>query len=679
MLQHNLTLQRPTLSRKMSSFADETIMMNADSIRQFLQRRQLIFGLPFVALALILLRVTLSNGQILGVDYGGSLSYWAVWFPWHALQHNLDMAFTDYFFFPVEINIMLLLSPLSTLFYHLLNIVLPSLLAYNLLFPIYVALTGWLTFLFARRYIQSDLFALAAALVIAFNPLSFSLAEDGSLILLGWFVFPLWLLAWMDFLENPRGWALVRTLAATYLVILMALQFSNLMLTFLLPLAAWQFRESETEWDQIVDYLVLGGVILIVLLLIHPLTIIFRATYIGAYGPFVSQHPAISVQGTAWTLFLWGGTALILLAVSLWDDAGRLRWLMVIGINAAIYTVVELAPLTLLSEIFNVPNAPELTPRALFLLPIIFCGSVMVFQWLAELELTGARRMGLYATMVAVIFGGSGWWQDLPTTTVRDYEFYRNIASDPENYLVIDVPVTQPRTLVYAPTHHKRTPSQIFNDPLYLMLAGLDMDGGDPLDIQHDSLALRAAYVVIYRDEFTPLTAGGVDSVRGWLEWSGAYCLGGVEDDIEYWRAAWHPAGCVYAFSMGGPASDLAVGDGWWPGEDSEIGRLRWAGQGTDSHLTLWAFRPAGDYVLTFRAATLAEIDGQRVEVVVNNESLGEFDLQTDFSEFRVTVPRELIGARGLLEVELRHDEVLTFEGRELAAIYESMELVQQN
>jgi hypothetical protein len=121
------------------------------------------------------------------------------------------------------------------------------------------------------------------------------------------------------------------------------------------------------------------------------------------------------------------------------------------------------------------------------------------------------------------------------------------------------------------------------------------------------------------------------------------------------------------------------VGEGWWPAEDSEIGRLRWAGQGADSFLTLWAYRPAGDYVLTFRAATLTQIDGQRVEVIVNNESLGRFDLEADFNEFRVMIPRDLIGAHGLLEVELRHDAVLAFEGRELAAIYESMELVQQN
>ena len=639
--------------------------------------KHLWFAILFISLALVLLRATLSSGQILGEDYAGALSLWGVWFPWHALTHNLDMAFTDYLAFPVEVNITLLLSPISTLFYHLLNIFLPSLLAFNLLFPLYVALTGWLSFLFARRYIKNELFALAAALVIAFNPLTFSLAEDGTLILLGLFVFPLWLLAWQNFLDRPRVSALAWVVMATYAVILMALQFSNLMLTFLLPLAVWQFRESKTRWAQIVDYMVLGGLILGVLLLIHPLPIIYRATYLGIYEPIslVYVFETIWIHTTAWKIFLWSGAALILLAVSLWSDSGRMRWLTIIGINTACYTAVEFAPLTLLASIFNVPGAPQLTPKALFLFPIIFGGCLLVFQWLATLQLDDTHRITLYAAIGAAIIGGSGWWQSLPTREVKDYEFYRSLTADSENYLVIDVKWGLD-SWVYAPQHHKRVFGVDFEDHTLDLLLLQGKLEGEPQqlaeDIRQNSLEWRAAYIVFHLDEFT---SEAIDPMRGWLEWSGAYCMAGTEDDIEIWRAAWHPAGCTYGFSMGGPASELGNGEGWWPSEVWDSGPVRWAGSGVSSRLMLWAFRPAGDYTLQFRAATLAEIENQRVEVLVNDESLGEFDLGVEFAEISVTIPRELIGARGLLDVELRHDTVLAFEGRELTAIYESIAL----
>ena len=88
-------------------------------LRQFI-------GLIFVILSGLLLRDALSSGQILGESYAAARSMWGVWFPWHAMQHNLDMAFTNYLAFPQETNITLLLSPISTLLYHLLDVILPA-------------------------------------------------------------------------------------------------------------------------------------------------------------------------------------------------------------------------------------------------------------------------------------------------------------------------------------------------------------------------------------------------------------------------------------------------------------------------------------------------------------------------------------------------------------------------
>ncbi|NJL93687.1 MAG: hypothetical protein HC915_08120 [Anaerolineae bacterium] len=59
--------------------------------------------------------------QLIGPDYAGGLSFWVTWFPPQAIRQNLDLSFNAYTLYPIETNLLPVLSLPSSFFYHLLR------------------------------------------------------------------------------------------------------------------------------------------------------------------------------------------------------------------------------------------------------------------------------------------------------------------------------------------------------------------------------------------------------------------------------------------------------------------------------------------------------------------------------------------------------------------------------
>jgi hypothetical protein len=686
----------------------------------FLTRHRFLWLTCFVyfILAVILNAELLSDEKLVGENYSGSLAFWTSWFPPHALRYNLDLSYNAYSLYPIRTNLLPILSLPTSAMYTLLNIIFGSRLAFNLLFPLYLTLTAWLGCLWLRRQVDNAWLAILGGGVLAFNPLSFAIAERGEIALLGWWVFPLWMLAWDAFLERMTFRRLVLVVAGLYLTVLMSIQFWNLILTVLLPYALFRWYMLGCPGGKLADYLLVGLLLFAALFLLYPASALLWSTYELRYAPIIITNGS----SLPTTFFLVG---LILLGLSLllpWAASPRRRWwLAVIAVNGLLVWQVDFSPLTVLGNLFAVPHNPELTHPALYGFPVILGGVVLLGQGIhfligkerSWLFIAPPMRYSIYGGMAALVVIASGWLGELPTTPAPSYNFYQTLAADPENYLVIDYPFgidslarrhglatgedvsgygvfgqweIAGRSLLGMPEHHKRVLGGLtvsltadalapYHASALIQLLALGLDPAAPdIDAQvptlkNEVIRWRAGYVLIHRDELPP---EALDRLRGWFIWTDTFCYAGEENGVEVWRGTWHPAGCpAYTLNLGESAGDLAIGSGWQAGERWETGAVRWAGPALSSTLKLWITNPSSDYTLTIRAMSTDAIPDQSVEVFVNGESLGKVTLDADWADYQFTIPRLLIAQGGLLNLELRHSRSQVVDGRELTAVYQ--------
>jgi hypothetical protein len=673
----------------------------------------------FFLLALALCAGILGSERLVGQNYEGAPHLWAAWWPSHALQNNYDMVQNNYALYPIETNWLPELSLPTSLIYWILKLPLGSLLGFNFLFPLYLGLTAITGFAFLKRESDEWVFSMLGGAALAFNPLTFVLAERGEIALLGIFVLPLWLLLWERFIERPTWGRLALAAIGLYAAATMTIQYWNLLLTLLLPYALMKLWQRRTERDTLIEFGAIGLLGATALFLIFPGPALIQSTYGTQYAALESSMGMVTLEGWRWAFFGVGG--LLMAGVALlgpWTLERRV-WVGIVGLNLLCLLVDDLAPLTLPGNIFEVPRLPSLTQPELFLIPAILGAGVLIAQGLphpptpSPLWRGGGKttKISYYALLVIstiVVVIGSGWGESLPQTEIPHYAFYEAIAEEPEDYLVLEVPfgadslarrrAENPddyaqfrdgqiagRILAYVPDHEKRVVGGLVDHlyaedlapyhatPLIQLLAFQGVD--DPLAyaraLRADVVGWRAAYVVLYTDEILP---EALDGLRGWFGWTGVFCAQGSEANLEFWRAAWHPGGCpVTPLRIGGPEGALAAGSGWYaPEQWDENTFVRWAGPEETSTLRLWAYRPASDYTLSIRVSAPAGVEDQTLEVIANGESLSEQTVTGE--EITFTVPQTLF-EDGLLEVELRHSRVENVEGRALAAVYESFTL----
>ncbi len=651
------------------------------------------------------------NGALIGTEYRGSLSLWATWWPGHAIHNNYNLVSTDYTLFPVKTNLLPVLSLTTSLVYIPLRAILGPLLAYHVILPLYLTLNAISGYLFLRKRCENGFWIPAlGGLVLAFNPVTWELARRGEFALLGFFPLIFSLLAWERLVEKPSTRNTVWVAIALYTVVLMSIQFWNLLLTFWLPYAVYTGWRSPNR-AKLIDSILLAVIVFSLLFAIYPASSLLWSSYVEKYKHIEVWQGVVNLSGVAWQVFTVGGLLAVLLSLfAPWKTSpDRRLWILIFGINLLAFNRMELAPLSLTGRLFVVPHHTDLTQSAIFLFATFLAALVVVsgaVQHAGQVLPPRARHLILAGFGLGILLV-SGWNLTLPVTPLPHADAYAFMADEPENYTIISFPIGvdslarqqftdealaaeqgyvvfgyQERAgeaMAYAPWHGKRVLGgltghitnnelEIYNShPLTLIAAHREIEG-DAVEvakiIRNDVRRWRVAYV---------LTGSAVTTTVGlqqWFNWTGAFCLINQGAEIEIWRASWHPAGCpAYRLDIGTPDDHFAVGEGWYNSEEWPDRYVRWAGGDLVSELTLWA-TPRSDYTLRFYASS-PSVPNQTVKVVTNGVVLGTFSITPEWEEYDLILPRMVIAEGGLVEIELRHSSTENIEGRDLTAVYD--------
>ena len=643
---------------------------------------------------------------LVGSFYTASPSYWTTWWPHHALAGDYDLVYNNYTVFPIYSNLLPLLSIVTTVIHYPLRLIFGERAGFNLLVPLYMSLNAFSVYLLLAHHLQRRALALAAALIVAFNPVMLALAAWGQVALLGFWVVVVWLLLFERYMARSNITNLLLLAFGLYAVILTSMQFWNLIFTLLLPYAAYRVWEAKSYETHLRHFLVLF-LIVSALAFLFPIPAILRSTYDPRYREIENWLGDVIIHARTWPAFSTVGVVLGIAALFTPWDALPLRrvWFAALALNLIGYLNPQLGPLSALSSLLDVPAAPTFTNEDVYLLPLILVGVVVIAQamefFLARFEGRYLWPVALGAVSIVAVLLVLDWWRNVPVTVVPERALYTAIADDPEDYLIAEIPIgvdslARQQTaaarfpvlgfpaaagshLVNVPIHHKRIVGgltayhvaediALYDENPLLQTLLFQETGLSTIEqaeaIQNEARRLRLGYVVIDAQNVAPEFASGL---RGWLAWTGSFCRVAEEGAVEYWRAAWHPAGCeAIVMDMSADFDFLAIGENWYPAEGPN---LRWAGPEATSTLTLWS-RPLADYHLSI---DVSAPESQSLEVVVNGMSLGTQDITGETLTF--DLPAEAVGPRGLLEIELRHAESQNIEGRQLTALYDRITL----
>lgn len=456
----------------------------------------------------------------------GAQNIWYLWWPQQALADNYLLAATDYASFSVENNLLGKLSLPSSMFFAGLDVFLSPVASYNSMAVLYVLLnvitTSYLIWEGTAKLVEAAL----GGLLIAVSPLNLLILEYLGVAALGFFVLPLSWIAWNK--HHAGDWHWGWFVACAYLTVLMSLQFANLLVILVIFILiglrhTWRTHQTALMWI---------CVIMGVLLFLHPLPDVWQATYF-------SRFPALEILQASTPLWLTGAMLILLLlaagltysqqqSVSMW-----MAWGAVVGF---LVIFPDLAPLSVLAWLFNVPNVPTLTDPLIYLYAVYFAAVLLATRYLAGLD---TQRLGYAAMVLVAIISNVVIAGQFPPTreAVESLDIDWQVADDPENYIILEFPPTASR-LAAIPTHQKR----LIDADYPLNRALIDQAAVMP-EIQNQFMAdtqlARIGYVVIHTQQVSDTQQTALNSI---LE--GLYCPVHTTTDLTVWRARWHPIGC---------------------------------------------------------------------------------------------------------------------------------------
>jgi len=642
-----------------------------------------------------------------------SLNLWSIWWPTYAILHNYNLVQTNYILFPIYTNVFPLISLPTSLVYGLLRPIFGPILAYNLILPLFGFLNAFSIYIFFSKYLNNPYFAALGAGVVAFNPITYEIAQQSELPLLAIFVIPICLLSFERFLNTPRSLNGVIAGLALYLVIITSIYFWTLILTVLLPYVIYRLYQRRFGWRSLRPAL-WGSILFLLLLFIFPINVIIGSSVLHRYSPLVA------LQGQLYSLSPFLAVMLIVAALALrWgshdqESSKITRYLVgfILVTNLLCFILPTLSPLNL-SGILSLSGTIHVSE---FLLPIIAVAVLLVLRRIeAHKEAITPKRLWISLLTLVLV---SQWWIPLASTTVPQLNYYEILAREPEDYVIADYPVgivtsaeqlsipmesavsdaqqigssfRAAATLLSEPFHQKRLiggvalylrPDDILPykiNPLLRILTAQPVS--EDLQVlaqkfRDASLRWRVGYIFVHTDV---LDSESLSFIHQWLTWTNVYCYVTLENQVEIWRARWNPAGCgPSTFSIGDPNARMMLGAGWYGEEKWDQTSVRWAGQQTDSHLSFW-ITPQADFQMKLQIYSTAN-EQQSLVVKANGETLGKVALTKDWHDYLFLLPRRLISmSQGLVSLELIHDQTFSIEGRELTAAYGTMTLEEEH
>ena len=675
--------------------------------------RPILFSAIFyAALAVLFVMPVLVRGTnyLLGDDSAG-LNLWSVWWPLHAIPGNYNLIYNNYTLFPLNTNILPLLSLPTSLLYSLFRPVLGPIMAFNMILPVYCTLNGLAGFLFLRGRLANFRRALVAGALIAFNPLTYGLAHQADITLLPFFVFLFWILLWERFLQKRDiGHAILLALGL-YVVVLTSMQYWSLIFIVLLPYAVLTFKRRG-DWRELIDPLLWGLLLICIMFLIYPASALNWAANLPSISGRLVIWQAVNFPPLLFWIFVVILVAVIFRAIrgNTLDPQLRLVGVAIGGICVLCYQVPQLSPLLAL----GVTRADNPVRLQILWMPVIVFGVFALFRDTPPITLFRRWKRVQKCVVCIGLLAISGWWQFLPAVAVPYLKWYDKIANDPEDYVVADFPAgidtLERRSLAVQGQQPANVPSVgtaysagqiLMSVPFYQkhVIGGLttflgsnglkdyqtssllqllttqEIGGYLPDDaeiMRNDSARWRIGYILVHRNQLNP---DFLNNFHQWMAWINAYCMVDVEDTTEVWQARWHPNGCPpEVLHLGANDNNMVLATGWYGEEVWGDLPIRWAGTQTTSYLSFWV-TPSSDYRLTLRVSA-PQSENQTLTVAANGETLGKIALEKNWQDYSLTVPRTLISqTNGLLSLQLQHDHLDNVQGRMLTAAYDTISL----
>jgi len=430
----------------------------------------------------------------------------------------------------------------------------------------------------------------AAAPLAALGSLAFALSPwmiDGlgapDILRSGLWALPLALWLWDRLIDAPSPARAVFAGAAAWLALPAGLENTAWLWGLWLPYAVvtgWQALHAQPvdQRGALRDALLIAAGAFTLLALIYPAHALVRALQ-GAEPPFASANPDLLVQTPARSFLIsllrsapaiWAA-ALAGLLLAREGDALRGRgWLALGAVNLLFAFGLLPAPARMFSGMLALPWLPTHSSLAYFgtaaFALLVFAVENLAPRW----EGLSARWRWIAggAALLLIGAGAAIGLRGFTTHPVSVPAFYTEIAAEPEDYFLLEVPFglanTQDGGLTgsaegaalvrYAAWHGKRTLSgaaYYFTPDQHARLAGLawlfpQALGEDGIQAAAPDLAeavntWRFGYVIVHPDL---LDAQALQAIDALAEHSEALCPAQHRDGLIIYRALWQPGGC---------------------------------------------------------------------------------------------------------------------------------------
>lgn len=675
---------------------------------------------------------------------------WGYWWIGHALAQGQSPLWTDYVLYPHLSNLSVhTLAPVWYPVYALAAPLFGRLAAGNLIVLLGYVFSGTAMFAWLRRQLEPRSAAVPLAvlggLAFTFSPYMMTHASYIQLNLTPLWWYPLALLLW-DEIAFPR--CLPRPVTAVALgLALWGVWLTDLQFWVWLPFAAWGYvlwtfwrKRHERGWLPLLGWGLLAAAIMAALAWVYPLNALRQInldpneyppaglTTLHAYSLPLSALVGLAEPVETKTLgrvlawLIWGGIVVGLLYRFRGNGqrpVGANRRFASTSPGAWFWLALGLIPLTLaLGPDVTVGGTTIPLPyrwlhdllRGQHRIPARFTGAAafllvtfLVLAWQPVVAWALQRRR---AVTIAVLAGAAvalladvDTFRPFPVRDVPDYTIHHEIAREPGDFIVMDVPVGTHYgwtgigrgyfSMYYGAVHQHRmvngwlsripysTLAYYINSPLFSWLAGTR-------DLSPDEQAQAAGefdarlrdwpvgYVIAYRDWMT------LDQQNQWIGWLNerpGLCPADstATADLLWWRA--ESLGCrdvppTARLLMGTPEGWTHIGTGWYSPEVIGGPSGRWAGETATLRLTLDS---ATAYELTFTA--LGFDRGRTVTLEGANGFAQTLALAADnWHDYRMVIPA---GALPDMRLTLRHNGAnsaqalgLSDDARLLAAAY---------
>jgi hypothetical protein len=430
--------------------------------------------------------------------------------------------------------------------------------------------------LFFKRKGIPYLWALLASTAFVLSPWYSNTLAKADLISAGCWLLPLALIVWDFWIEQPSIKRAVLVILTLYLGVLCGVQNLLWVASFWLPYALWSFWQRQRADGQFLPraqgHLYGMGLGFLVLLLIYPLPGLVQALAGNEpmYGPPLSGPILRSFVG--WTLraspLIFGlvvATGFLVRSAR----AGR-GWLVIGAVNVAIGFGLIPDPLSMAAGALGLPFRPLAEPD-LFLGISLFAFLIYIALACQEMFQAGLNqniRGGLIwlAVLAGIVITDASTFRSMPAHEVSVPSFYRMIASEPEDYILLEYPfgvssLSDGRALGeaaylarYSVWDLKRSMSGVtwysearnfdkIKATAFLFPDSLT-DGNRDTAAQALGIAVREwriGYIVVHPELVSQAAQAAIARL---INQSQALCPSVQRDGLIIYRAQWHPYGC---------------------------------------------------------------------------------------------------------------------------------------